>query len=133
MLKRIALAAVVLAATRSPVLAQTPDWSQAKRVEIGLSNYAFAPQELHLQHGVPYVLHFANTASKGHDFSAPSFFATATIAAGDQSHVVKGAVDLEENQAADVKLIPNTPGTYAVTCTHFMHTMLGMTGKVVVD
>jgi plastocyanin len=47
--------------------------------------------------------------------------------------VVKGTVDLEEGQSADVKLIVNAAGTYDVRCTHFMHTMLGMTGKVIVD
>jgi plastocyanin len=131
MLQRIVFATLLLGTTEAS--AQTPDWSSAKRIEVGLSNYAFAPAELHLQHGVPYVLHFANSAAKSHDFSAPAFFAASTIASDDQSKVVKGAVDLEENQTADVKLIANTPGAYDVSCTHFMHKMLGMSGKVVVE
>jgi plastocyanin len=132
MLQRSTLIALVLASA-TPALAQTTDWSLAKRVEIGLSNYAFTPKELHLQHGVPYVLHFTNSASKSHDFAAPKFFAATTIAPDDQAKVVKGSVELDENQTTDVKLIANTPGTYDVTCTHFMHEMLGMSGKVVVE
>jgi plastocyanin len=110
-----------------------PDWSTAKRVDVSLSNYAFAPAELHLQKGMPYVLHFTNAAAKSHDFSAPAFFSASTIAADDRAKVVKGAVELEENASADVKIIPNRSGAYELRCTHFMHAMLGMTGKVVVD
>jgi plastocyanin len=131
-IKRIVLAASLLSLAASPAFAQT-DWSGARRVEIAMSNYAFAPQELHLQHGVPYVLHFTNTASKSHDFSAPAFFAAATVAADDRAKVVDGGVDLDENASTDVKLVPGTPGTYAVECTHFMHAMMGMTGKVIVE
>ncbi|HEY1709325.1 MAG TPA: cupredoxin domain-containing protein [Rhizomicrobium sp.] len=118
----------------APAFAQSaPDWSMAKRVDVSLSNYAFSPSELRLQRGVPYVLHFTNTAAKSHDFSAPAFFSASTIAADDRAKVVKGAVELDENASADVKLIPNTSGAYELRCTHFMHAMLGMTGKVVVD
>lgn len=133
MFQRIAIAALLLGAGAATAFAQTPDWSQAQRVEVGMSNYAFAPTELHLHHGTPYVLHFTNSAAKSHDFNAAKFFAASTIASDDQGKIVNGGVDLEENQSADVKLIANTPGTYEVRCTYFMHAMLGMTGKVIVD
>ena len=110
-----------------------PDWSSAKRIEIGLSSYAFSPAELHLQRGVPYVLHFTNAAAKSHDFSAPAFFSASTVAPDDRAKLVKGAVELDENASTEGKLIPNTSGAYEVRCTRFMHAMLGMTGKVVVD
>lgn len=132
MLRHTALVVVALGLVATSARADT-DWSQAKKIEVDLSNYAFAPQELHLTHGVPYVLHFVNQASKSHDFSSATFFAATTIATDDQGKVVKGDVDLDEGQSADVKLIVNTPGTYEVRCTHFMHAMLGMTGKVIVD
>ncbi len=132
MIRRIAAAAFAFACLSTTAGADT-DWAQAKRVEIDMSNYAFAPAELHLTHGVAYVLHFVNGAQKSHDFSAPGFFSASTIAPEDQAKVVKGSVDLEEGQSADVRLIANTPGNYEVRCTHFMHAMLGMTGKVVVD
>jgi plastocyanin len=129
---RTSLVIAALVVCAAPALADT-DWTQAKRVEIDMSNYAYAPQPLRLTHGVPYVLHFVNSAQKSHDFSAPQFFAASTVAADDQAKLVKGAVDLEEGQTADVKLIVNAAGTYDVRCTHFMHAMLGMTGKVIVD
>jgi plastocyanin len=133
MFKRIALTALVLCAFPVPVFAQTTDWSQAKRIEVDLSNYAFAPKELHLQHGTPYVLHLVNTAGKSHNFSASEFFASSTIAPEDQSRVAKGAVELDEQQSADVRLVPNTPGSYDVHCSHFLHESFGMSGKVIVD
>ena len=54
----------------SHAIAQT---SAEQRVE--LSNFDFAPHELHMRAGQPVVLALANLASGGHDFSAPEFFA----------------------------------------------------------
>jgi plastocyanin len=74
-----------------------------------------------------------NTAAKSHNFTAREFFAASTIAPEDQSRVAKGAVELDEQQSADVRLVPNTPGSYNVHCSHFLHESFGMTGKVIVE
>ena len=99
---------------------------------ITLSSYAFAPAQLNLQHGTVYRLHFVNSSSKGHNFSAPEFFAAAAIAPADKDKVDDGAVEVDSGKSVDVELIPGTPGSYKVECTHFMHAMLGMTGTLVV-
>jgi plastocyanin len=78
-------------------------------------------------------LHFVNTAAKSHNFTAGEFFASSTVAPEDQSRVAKGAVELDEQQSADVRLVPNTPGSYNVHCSHFLHESFGMTGKVIVE
>lgn len=131
MFHRIVLTALILGAFSVPASAQ--DWSQTKRIEVDLSSYAFAPKELHLQRGTPYTLHFVNTAAKSHNFSAKEFFASSTIAPEDQARVAKGAVELDEQQSADVRLVPNTPGSYDVHCSHFLHQSFGMTAKVIVE
>ena len=32
----------------------------------------------------------------------------------------------------DITLTPRAPGTYKVECTHFLHSLFGMTGTIVV-
>jgi plastocyanin len=106
---------------------------EARPMTITLTSYAFTPANINLKAGAPVTLHLVNDASKSHDFSAPKFFEAATIAPADKSKVVDGAVDLDEGQSVDVTVTPTRAGTYDLECTHFMHTMLGMTGKIVVQ
>jgi uncharacterized cupredoxin-like copper-binding protein len=98
-----------------------------------MTNYAFAPTTLNLKAGETYRIHFSNDANKSHDFTAREFFQSSTVAAADKSKLEDGEeVELEGGQSADITLTPNRPGTYAVTCTHFTHAMLGMKGQIVV-
>ena len=102
-------------------------------VTVSLTSYAFTPGTLNLKAGETYRIHFSNDAGKSHDFAAHEFFASSTIAPGDKSKIEEGGeVELDGGQSADITLTPNRPGTYAVTCTHFMHAMFGMNGKIVV-
>jgi uncharacterized cupredoxin-like copper-binding protein len=103
-------------------------------ITVSMTNYAFTPSTLTLKAGETYRLHFSNDAGKGHDFTAREFFQSSTIAAADKAKLEDGEeVELDGGQSADIMLTPNKPGTYPVTCTHFMHSMLGMTGKIVVQ
>lgn len=112
--------------------AQTPEWTNAQSLTVELSNFKFTPSALTLQHGTPYKIHFANSASGGHDFVAKEFFAGSTIAPEDRSKVKNGAIDLEGGETIDVRLVPNQPGTYKSHCSHFMHSSFGMTGTITV-
>jgi uncharacterized cupredoxin-like copper-binding protein len=105
--------------------------SQAVTVE--LSSFKFSPATLTLTHGRPYVLHFVNSSSGGHDFVAKDFFANATIAPEDRAKVAKGEVELAGGESVDIHLVPNNPGSYKSHCSHFMHSSFGMTGKVIVE
>jgi uncharacterized cupredoxin-like copper-binding protein len=102
-------------------------------ISITLTNYAFTPSALNLNAGMTYHLHFINSGSKDHNFSAPEFFAAAQIASEDQAKVEKGRVALEGGQSVDITVTPGQPGTFAVECTHFMHKMMGMHGSIVVQ
>ena len=102
-------------------------------VSITLSDYAFTPSALNLKAGTTYQLHFVNSGTKGHDFSAPEFFAASQLAAEDQAKVNKGLVELESGQSADITVTPGQAGTYPIACTHFMHKMMGMHGNIIVQ
>ena len=102
-------------------------------VSITLTNYAFNPGALTLQTGVTYQMHFINSGSKDHNFSAPEFFAASQVTAEDQAKIEKGLVALGSGQSVDITLTPTRPGTFAVECTHFMHKMMGMHGSILVQ
>jgi plastocyanin len=126
-----ALFAAVLAVTAAG--AQSPSWSHAQPVTVELSNFKFTPSTLTLRQGTPYLIHFSNTASGGHDFVAKEFFAAATVAAEDQSKAKGGEISLGAGDTVDVRLVANRPGTYKSHCSHFMHSSFGMTGTIIVQ
>ena len=113
-----------------PVSAAPPP----SKTELVLANFSFSPEELHLRAGRAATIHFVNEGSGGHDFTAPDFFSAATMDAANRAKVggAKGRVSLGKNDSVDVTLIPKA-GIYKAHCSHFMHSNLGMTGKIVVD
>ena len=109
-------------------------WAQADApITITLSNYTFTPGTIALKSGTAYHLHFTNSGSKDHDFSAPEFFAASEIAPEDQAKLQKGLVALESGQSIDITVTPGRSGTFAFECTHFMHKMMGMHGTITVQ
>jgi uncharacterized cupredoxin-like copper-binding protein len=106
--------------------------SGATVVTVQLSEYKFSPAEIDLDHGRSYILRVVNTGGKAHDLSAKAFFQTVSVAADSAGEVKDGEVELAMGESADVALVPNRPGTYEMRCTHPLHAMLGMKGKIVV-
>ena len=104
------------------------------QVTVTLANFSFTPADLHLHAGQPVTIHFVNTGSGGHDFTAPEFFAAATMDTANRARVggKQGRVSLGKGESSDVTLTPRA-GTYKAHCSHFMHGAMGMTGTVVVD
>jgi plastocyanin len=123
----VVLLAIPLASAQS-AMAQ-----EAAPISITLTSYAITPNALNLKAGTTYHMHFINSSSKDHNFSAPDFFAASQIAPEDQAKVEKGRVALEGGQSLDITVTPDRPGTFAVECTHFMHKMMGMHGSIVVQ
>ena len=113
--------------------AQPPEWSHAQSISVAMANFKFNPSTLTLQRGTPYLVHFTNTASGGHDFVAKEFFASATIAPEDRGKLKNGEVELSGGESADVHLVANSPGTYKSHCSHFMHSSFGMKGQIIVQ
>jgi len=90
---KFAGALVLMLGAMGGAMAQT-----ATPVTITLTDYAFTPGTLELKAGSAYQLHFVNSGSKDHNFSAPEFFAAAQIAPDDQAKAAKGQVGLGAGQ-----------------------------------
>ena len=95
---------------------------------IQLYSYGYNPDPIILDAGKRVTLNFVNRAGKGHDFTAPRFFSSSKIVAGN---VGKGEVDLGAGQSASVTLVP-TAGRYKVHCGKPFHKVMGMRGDIVV-
>ena len=106
---------------------------EPRRIEVKLSNFAFDPSTITLQHGQHYVLALRNDAKGGHDFEAREFFAAAAVDPADKGKLEDGKVELEGGAGAQIGLTaPARPGSYKLRCTHFLHSTFGMTGTIVV-
>jgi len=129
---KIGIAAIVvfgLVAASGPVLAQdapTP-------ITVQLTDYRFTPAEIDLVHGQSYVLHLVNPHGGGHDLSAKAFFQSVTLAPESAAVASNGDVEVKGGQSADIAFTAGAPGTYEMKCTHPLHAMFGMTGKIVVQ
>ena len=120
---RLAAAAVLslagsAAATQSPPPVRT----------VHLFSYGYDPDPIVLAAGRPVTLTFVNRAGKGHDFTAPKFFGSSRIVAGN---VAEGEIDLRAGQRMSVTLVP-AAGRYKVHCGKPFHKILGMRGDIVV-
>ena len=112
------------------VSAQPSQNQPAEAITIRLSNFAFAPAQLQLRVGVPVRLHLVNDSSGGHSFSAPALFAASAYPSGAPPQ--DGTVQIAASSSVDITLVPRAAGTYKLECTHFLHSMFGMTGTIVV-
>ncbi|WP_116090131.1 cupredoxin domain-containing protein [Sphingomonas crusticola] len=125
---------LTLLALATPTITSAQDWGRSKRIEIDLANFKYTPNRILLRHGEPYVLHFVNRASGGHDFAAKTFFAAARISPADSRKVAAGRVQLAGGESADVRVVAPAAGAiYEVHCSHFMHETFGMKGEIVVQ
>ena len=98
-------------------------------VEVRLSNFEFAPEEIRLTAGAPVTLILVNSGSGGHNFSAREFFAAAREVTGP---VENGTVEVPGHRRVEVRLTP-ARGSYRLRCTHTLHTAFGMSGRIVVE
>ena len=57
------------------------DQAGPRTVEVQLSSFDFTPSTINLHAGQAVTLHLVNSGNGGHNFSAPEFFAAATVAA----------------------------------------------------
>ena len=95
---------------------------------VQLYSYGYSPDPIVLTAGKPVTLKFVNRAGKGHDFTAPRFFDSSKIVAGN---VAEGEVDLRGGQSTSITLVP-TAGRYKVHCGKPFHKVMGMRGDIVV-
>lgn len=125
-----ALLTAIMFAAAAPASAQAIDWSGAITLTIELNDYKLLPETLILYEGQPYRLHFVNSASRGHNFTASRFFGAAMIAPGDAAMVADGQIELDEGESAIVHLIPPPVDEYGARCTHVLHSVFGQTADI---
>ncbi|HET6307582.1 MAG TPA: cupredoxin domain-containing protein [Rhodopila sp.] len=132
---RIAACAFIIALAafyppRSSVAQRTTEPARAtETITVHLSNFAFDPAQLRLKVGVPVRLRLVNESGGGHDFSSPSFFSANTVLPGG-SAPEHGEIAVASHQTVEMTLLPRTPGTYRLECTHFLHSFFGMHGTI---
>jgi plastocyanin len=98
-------------------------------ITVQLSNFAFDPDEIRLKAGVPVRLRLVNASDGGHNFSAPSFFAT-TRFPPSSSLPLNGTVEVPPHQTIEMAVVPQVQGRYPLQCTHFLHSTFGMHGTI---
>jgi uncharacterized cupredoxin-like copper-binding protein len=115
----ILLAAQFAAAQPKPVM-----------IEVVMVDYSFEPDHLTFEHDVHYQLHLENHGKETHEFTAPTFLATATIDNPEVLNREHTEVLVQPGESKDLLLTPHRPGTYDLRCAD--HDWNGMVGGITV-
>lgn len=111
------------------------DWAEARRLDIILSEFQYAPSEIVLEVGKPYLLRLENKGWFGHDFTAPAFFRTVAFGPGQTASDAQrsgGSVSLAAGEVQEIEIMPLQAGRYALECTKPLHSLFGMSGDIIV-
>ncbi|HYJ83671.1 MAG TPA: hypothetical protein VEW26_12630 [Allosphingosinicella sp.] len=114
----------------SPAAAQ--DWRMAPEYDVLLTAYDIQPGEIRLKAGEPVRLRFVNTTNQGLSFSAGGFFRSAQLRRRDAGLVKGGTLEVPPLSTRTVVLVPK-PGRYRATGANFLHRLLGMSGRIIVE
>ncbi len=126
---RLAAVAILVGLVWSAPAGAAPEF---ETITVHLSNFRFAPDLLRLRAGVPVRLHIVNDSTGSHNFSSPALFLLAS-SFPDGAPPASAKVEVGPKGSEDVVFVPRAPGTYKVECTHFLHSLFGMTGHIVVE
>jgi len=94
-------------------------------------DYKFVPDHLTFQHDVHYRLHIENRGKETHEFTAPTFFATAKIDSPDVLNRERTEIVVQPGKSKDLLFTPGKPGTYDLRCAD--HDWAGMVGGITVQ
>jgi uncharacterized cupredoxin-like copper-binding protein len=113
------------------------DWTLAKTVKIELGEMFFAPKNVELQAGIPYVLELANTGVAEHEFTAATFFRSSSIRKissnnGEVRVPFFTGIKVLPGKTVKVYAIPVVPGPFEMLCNIKGHRELGMEGRITV-
>ena len=125
---RIALPfALVLAA----VPANAQDWRSAPEYDVLLTTYDIVPKEIRLKAGIPVRLRFVNNTNQQLSFSAGGFFRSSQLRRRDKA-AADGTIEVAPLSTETVILVPKA-GRYKMRGRTFVHRLLGMDGRIVVE
>jgi uncharacterized cupredoxin-like copper-binding protein len=100
-------------------------------LDVVLIDYRFVPDHLTFAHGVHYRLHLENRGKETHEFTAPVFFAAATIDNPTALNRERSEVVMQPGETKDIFLTPGKPGSYDLRCAD--HDWNGMIGGITVE
>ena len=108
----------------------TPPPVRPELVTVVMVDDRFIPDRIEFQVGVHYRLRLENHGKDLHEFTAPEFFAAATVA--NPRVLANGAkeVVVQSRQTKEVDLVPTRVGGYSLICAD--HDWDGMVGKIIV-
>jgi uncharacterized cupredoxin-like copper-binding protein len=107
------------------------DWTKAQPIDVQMVDDRFVPDHLTFRHGTPYRMLLKNTGKDLHEFTAPAFFADATLR--DPSVLAQNGNEVVVQPGAEVYvyLMLLKPGKFELTCAD--HDWDGMVGEIVVE
>jgi len=114
----------------APAVAQ--EWRMAPEYDVLLSTYDIAPEEIRLKAGEPVRLRFVNNSNHELAFSAAGFFRDAKLRRRDGETVRNGTIEVPALSTRTVVLVPKA-GRYKARGGSFVHRILGMNGKIIVE
>ena len=104
----------------------------APEYDVQLSTYDIQPGEIRLKAGEPVRLRFVNNSNQGLTFSAGDFFRSSQMRRRDANLVKGGSVKVPPLSTRTVVLVPK-PGRYRAQGANFLHRLLGMSGRIIVE
>jgi uncharacterized cupredoxin-like copper-binding protein len=103
----------------------------AAALNVVMVDYRFMPDHLTFRHDVHYRLHLENHGKETHEFTAPTFFATAKIDNPEVLNREHTEIVMQPGESKDLFLTPGKPGTYDLRCSD--HDWNGMVGGITVE
>jgi len=104
---------------------------QPVTVDVVMAEYKFTPDHLTFKHGVYYQLHLENHGKETHEFTAPTFFASAQIDNPNLLNRERTEILMQPGDIKDLFLIAPQPGTYDLRCSD--HDWAGMVAGIIVE
>lgn len=116
---------------------EAADWDAVEERTVELSEFAFAPKEMTLEAGKPYILKVVNKGDVKHEFTAGEFFrSVATRKAETAQSEVKvpffTEIEVFAGKTVEIYLVPLIAGTYKLVCEIEGHFEAGMFGTITV-
>jgi hypothetical protein len=129
-MRRRLIALLSLLVLAAPASAQ--EWLTAPEYDVLLTSYDIQPRVIHLKAGEPVRLRFVNNSNQSLSFAAGDFFRSAQLRRRDADTVERGSLTLAPLSDRTIALVPKA-GRYGARSRNFIHRLLGMSGRIVVE
>ena len=120
----------------TPLIAAAPafaqEWHIAPEYDVLLTSYDIKPRIIHLDAGEAVRLRFVNNSNQALSFAAEDFFGAAQLRRRDTGLVQAGTLFVGPLSDRTIALVPRA-GRYEFASKNFVHRLLGMSGRIVVD